>query len=267
MLITYAIGVLLAAFQAPSRDSLFAEGIRLAGMHPAAALQCFERVLALDSADVAANWRAAIALSDVAAPLGTAASAGRRDSLLTRAQQDARRAVRLAPANASALFSLGLVLGNTALTKGLKDRVRLAVEIRDLALRAIAADSALDGPHHLLGRWNYEVMQLSGLQRFVARTLLGGRVLGEASWQEARAQLERAVALDSSRIYHRLDLARVYLSRHETAAARSQLFRIRELPDRVAADTAYRREAQELLRAIGGGSGQEHPATPIPPSA
>jgi tetratricopeptide (TPR) repeat protein len=250
--ITYALGVILAAIQLPDRDSLLAEGVRLAALQPAEALVRFEAILGLDSTDVPANWRAAVALNDMAQPLNGAALAARRDSLLARAQQDARRAVRLAPTDARALFALGLVLGNTALTRGLKDRVRMAVEIRDLALRALAADSLLDGAHHLLGRWNYEVMRLSGFQRFIARTLLGGGVLGEASWPEAEQELQRAVALDSTRIYHRLDLARVQLARKDWAAAQAQLRAIAALPMRVAADTTYRRQAVELLKTVTG---------------
>lgn len=246
-MITYALVVLLAAQQALARDSLLAEGIRLAAMQPAAALPRFETILSRDSADVEGNWRAATALNDMALPLTTTADRAERDALLSRAQLDARRAVRLAPTDARALFALGLVLGNTALTEGIKQRVRLAVEIRDLALRALAADSLFDGAHHLLGRWNYEVMKLSGIQRLIAKAFLGGGVMGEASWAEARRELQRAVSLDSTRIYHRLDLARVQLALHENAAAQAQLLAIARSPLRFAADTSYRREARELL--------------------
>lgn len=249
-MITYAFGVVLAALQGASRDSLIAEGVRLAPLQPAAALVRFEAVLALDSLDREANWRAAVALSDMSLPLTLKADRPRRDSLLARAQDDARRAVRLAPGDANALFALGLVLGNTALTRGTRDKVRMATEIHSLALRAIAADSTHDGALHLLGRWNYEVMSLSGFQRFVAKSILGGGVFGQASWAEARRDLERAVALDPTRIYHRLDLARVLAARKETAAAESELRRIAGLPDRVAADSTYRREAVELLGRI-----------------
>jgi tetratricopeptide (TPR) repeat protein len=242
--------VLLGVLQAPSRDSLLAEGIRLAAMEPAAALVRFEAILARDSADVAANWRAAIALNDVAQPLTGKTDRPRRDSLLARGQRDARRAVALAPNDARALFSLGLVLGNTALTRSTKPKVRMAVEIRDLAVRALTADSTHDGAQHLLGRWNYEVMKLSGFERFIAKSLLGAGVFGLASWDEARRHLERAVALDPARIYHRLDLARVCMARKDTAAAGAELRRITGLPNRFAADTTYRREAVELLRRL-----------------
>ncbi len=249
-MITYVVGIAIAALQAPSRDSLVAEGVRLAAMEPAAAVVRFDEVLAIDSLDVAANWRAAIAGSDVALPLTQKAERARRDSVLARARVTARRAVRLAPNNPQALFALGLVLGNTALTKGTREKVRMATEIRSLALRAVAVDSNHDGAQHLLGRWNYEVMKLSGVERFIAKSILGGGVFGQASWEEARRRLERAVALDPTRIYHRLDLARVLAARKETAAARRELRRITELPNRVAADTTYRREAIEMLAKL-----------------
>lgn len=250
MIKTYVLSALLAALQAPSRDSLIAEGIRLAAMQPAAAVARFDQVLARDSLDIPANWRAAIARSDMALPLTRRADRAGRDSILALAQAAARRAVRLAPNDAQALFALGLVLGNTALTRGTKEKVRMATEIRSLGLRAVAADSNHDGAQHLLGRWNYEVMKLSGLERFIAKSILGGGVFGQASWEEARRRLERAVALDSTRIYHHLDLARVLAARKQTAAAARELRRINELPNRVAADSTYRREAVEMLAKL-----------------
>jgi hypothetical protein len=219
-------------------------------MQPAAALVRFEAILARDSLDLPANWKAAIALSDLSLPLTSKADRARRDSLLALGERRARRAVRVAPGDANALFALGLVLGNTALTRGTKEKVRMATEIHSLALRAIAADSNHSGALHLLGRWNYEVMSLSGFERFIAKNILGGGVFGQASWEEARSDLSRATTIDPQRIYHHLDLARVLVARHETAAARSELRIIAGLPDRVAADSAYRRQAVELLARI-----------------
>jgi hypothetical protein len=250
LIITYALGVILAALQAPSRDSLIAEGIRLTDMRPAEALIRFEGLLARDTLDIEANWRAAVARSDMALPLRDKKTRPLRDSLLSRAQIEARRAVALAPADVDALFALGLVLGNTALTRGIKEKVRMAREIRSVALRAVAADSTHSGAHHLLGRWNYEVMRLSGFERFVAKNILGGGVFGQASWEEAQAELESAVRLDPERIYHRLVLGRILAARKDPAAARDQLARIAALPARVAADSTYRREAVELLASL-----------------
>jgi hypothetical protein len=251
-LITYAVAAVLAAIQAPSRDSLLDGGIRLSGMEPAAALGRFEAILRADSLDVEANWRAAIARSDIALPLREKKDRPRRDSLLEQAQRNARLAVRLEPNNVNVLFALGLVLGNTALTKGIRDRVRMSNEIRALALRAVAADSTHDGAQHLLGRWHYEVMRLSGFERFIAKSILGGEEFGKASWGEAQRRLERAVALAPGRIYHRLVLARILVARKDQSGAAAELERIAALPGQVAADSIYRREAGELLAKLRG---------------
>jgi tetratricopeptide (TPR) repeat protein len=221
-------------------------------MEPAAALGRFEMLLRADSLDVEASWRAAIARSDMALPLREKRDRPRRDSLLEQAQKDARRAVRLAPNNVNALFALGMVLGNTALTKGIRDKVRMSNEIRSLSLRAVAADSTHDGAQHLLGRWHYEVMRLSGFERFIAKSILGGEEFGKASWSEAQRRLQRAVALAPERIYHRLVLARILAARKDKAAAAAELTRIGALPDQVAADSTYRREAGELLAKLRG---------------
>ncbi|HSE51135.1 MAG TPA: hypothetical protein VLB00_03045, partial [Gemmatimonadales bacterium] len=196
---TYALAALLAVTQLASRDSLLREGVRLSAMQPAEALRRFEMLLRADSLDVEAGWRAAIARSDLALPLREKSNRPRRDSLLEQAQKDARLAVRLAPNNVNALFALGMVLGNTALTKGIRDKVRMSNEIRSLALRAVAADSTHDGAQHLLGRWHYEVMRLSGVERFIAKSFLGGEEFGRASWSEAQRRLERAVELAPER--------------------------------------------------------------------
>ena len=249
-MITYVVAAVLAAIQATSRDPVLAEGIRLSAMQPAEALGRFAMLRRADSLDVEASWRAAIALSDLALPLREKRSRPRRDSLLEQAQQQARLAVRLAPDNVDALFALGMVLGNTALTKSIRDKVRMSNEIRSLALRAVAADSTHDGAQHLLGRWHYEVMRLSGVERFIAKSILGAEEFDKASWSEAQRRLKRAVALAPERIYHRLVLARILAARKDKRGAVAELQRISALPDQVAADSTYRREAGEILAKL-----------------
>lgn len=238
------------AAQAAVRDSLMAAGIRLADLEPGEAARRFQALAGRDSLDAEAHWRAAIALNDAAKLLDTRAGQKRRDSLYSRALEHGRRALALDSAGVWPGFALGVVLGNVALTRGLKERVRMAVEIRELALRAIAADSTHDGAHHLLGRWHAEVRRLSGLKRMIAKSILGGGVFGKASWSEARAHLERAVALDPARIFHRLDLGKICLDLGDLACAAAAFRSAGELPARYAIDPQYQREAAGLLARI-----------------
>ena len=59
---------------------------------------------------------------------------------------------------------------------GKKERIRRAKIIRSEALRTLALDPSHDGAYHVLGRWNAEIMRLSGLSRFFAKHFLGARV-------------------------------------------------------------------------------------------
>ena len=93
-------------------------------------------------------------------------------------------------------------------------------------------------------------MRVSGVGRFMARNMLGAKVMGQASWDEAVRHLERAAVVDSTRIYHRLDLARVYVDRKRYLDARRQLLAAARLPDRVRRDPQYRAEAAALLTEI-----------------
>jgi regulator of sirC expression with transglutaminase-like and TPR domain len=139
-------------------------------------------------------------------------------------------------------------VGRASLTMGKKERIRRARVIRDEAMRAIELNPRHDGAYHILGRWNAEIMRLSGLSRFLAKRLLGAGIFSEASWDAAVSNMEHAAALDPGRLYHRLDLAEIYVDRKRYDDARTQLADLAALPDREIMDSVYRREGAELAK-------------------
>lgn len=216
------------------------------------ALAHFDAALALDSTSYDANWRAALALLDEGARFPDKGKNPERDSLYARAERLARRAVAADSLGADGHFALAAAVGREALTLGTHDRIKRAAIIRDEALRAVTLNPRHDGAWHILGAWNAEVMRLSGLSRFFAKRFLGAGIFGRASWAEAIEDMERAVALDPGRLYHRLELARIYADRKRYADARAELDRLAALPDREIMDSVYRREGTELARKLAG---------------
>ena len=210
----------------------------------------FDAGLAADSTSYEANWRAAMALLDLGEQIPDGVKSPERDSLYARAEHLARRAVAADSSRAEGHFALAAAVGRASLTMGKKERIRRAAVIRDEARRAIALDSTHDGAYHVLGRWHAEIMRLSGLSRFFAKSFLGAGIFREASWDSAAANLERAVTLDPGRIYHRLELAGVYADRKRWEEARTELAEAQSLPPRELRDTAYQREARELAERI-----------------
>jgi len=215
-----------------------------------AALQHFEAALAVDSMHYEANWRGSDALVDIGKQTPDSIRSPERDAMYAKAEVWARRAV-LADANgADGHFALAQAIGRASLTLGKKERVKRAKEIRDEALKAIDLDPRHDGAYHVLGRWNAEIMRLSGIQRFFAKSFLGGEVFNQASWANAMQYMERAVSIRPDYIYHHLDLAEMYIDQDRWADARSQLELIGTLPIIDAADPHYKTEAQRLLGTI-----------------
>jgi tetratricopeptide (TPR) repeat protein len=215
------------------------------------ALAHYQAALGIDSLAYEPNWRAALVLIDQGEQIpDSVKKSPERDSLYARAERLARRAVAADSRGADGHFALAAAVGRESLTMGKKDRIRSARLIHDEAQRAIELNPRHDGAYDILGQWNADIMRLSGLSRFFAKQLLGAGIFNEASWEGAISNMERAVALDPGRLYHRLKLAEIYVDRKRYDDARAQLAQIAALPDREVMDNVYRRQAEALSRKI-----------------
>jgi len=173
-----------------------------------------------------------------------------RTSLYKRAEQYARRAVAVRPNDAEGHFELAKAIGRNAQTMGTKDRVKFAGVVHDEAMAALKIDPKHAGANHVMGVWNAEVMRLSGISRFMAKNLLGGKVFGEASWDNAIKYMEAAVAAQPNNITHHLDLAEIYIDRKMKDKAREQLEWIAKAPITELNDKRYKDAAAEILAKL-----------------
>lgn len=229
-------------------DELLAAGNReLAARRAAAALAFYEGALALEPERYEALWRTAGTLVDVAE---FDANASRRKAMFGRADTLARRATRVNPSHPEGHFQLSRTLGRVALSAPARERTRYALDIREAALRALELDPTHAGAMHVLGRWHAEIMRLNGLMRTIAKTFMGGKVFGEASWREAVRLLEGACAAEPDRTVHLLALGQVYRDSGDKAAARRALQAALAAPLFDANDEAYKREAERDLAAL-----------------
>jgi tetratricopeptide (TPR) repeat protein len=213
------------------------------------ALQHFQAALDQDSLSYEANWRGAIVLLTLGEQI-TRKKSAERDSLYAEAERYARRAVVADPAGADGHFALAAAIGRTSLGLGKKARIRNAAEIRREALRTLALNPQHDGAYHILGRWNAEIMRISGIGRFFAKSFLGAGIFKEASWGKAIYNMEKATQLDPARIYHHLELAEILAERKRVSAARSQLHLVDSLPVREVMDSIYKRQGSALLKRL-----------------
>lgn len=217
---------------------------------PDEALRSFEAALETDSGSYEANWRTAEILMDIGKQTPDSVKSPERDSIYARAEVYARRAVALNESGPDGHFALAAAIGRASLTKSKKERVRRAAEIRSEALRALELDPDHHKTHHVLGRWNAEIMRLSGFERFFAKTFLGGKIFNAASWDSAIVYMDRAVVLSPENIYHHLNLAEIFIDRERYSEARIHLNQVETLPVFDVMDPVYKEQAAALLRKI-----------------
>jgi FimV-like protein len=232
-----------AGAQTPAEHIALGDSI-YARFKPDAALPHYIAAIGADSSNYEALWKAARSEIDLAEAERDEA---RRDRYSKSGEALSRRAIRVNGQDAEAHFHLARALGRRALSVGVRDRIKFATEVRAEALEALKYNPTHPGALHVMGVWNAEVMRINGVSRFLAKNVLGGRVFGEASWDNAVSYMERAVAVDPDRIVHRLDLAKIYADLGNKAKARSQLELVVRGRQIDFSDPAYQREAQGLL--------------------
>jgi tetratricopeptide (TPR) repeat protein len=217
-----------------------------AAMNAPSALHHYQEAMKIEPKSYEALWKATREAVDV----GEYAPRPQRDSMYTLAEQYARRAVEANPGDAEGHFHLARALGRKALSLGKRDQVKYAGDVRLHALEALRLNPTHDGALHIMGMWNYNVMKLSGMSRFMAKTFLGGRVFDSANWGDAQRYMEESVAANPARLVHHLDLARVYVARGNKAKAIEQYDLALHGTRTEYNDRQYQAEAGEELRGL-----------------
>ena len=232
-----------AGAQSPSEHMALGDSA-YARFKPDEALPHYLAAIGADSSNYEALWKSARSEIDLAE---VERDAARRDRYSKSGEALSRRAIRINPQDAEAHFHLARALGRRALSVGVRDRIKFATEVRAEAVESLRYNANHPGALHVLGVWNAEVMRINGVSRFLAKNVLGGRVFGEASWDNAVKYMEHAVAVDPDRIVHHLDLAKIYADVGDKAKARAQLELVVRGRRIDFSDPAYQREAQDLL--------------------
>ena len=157
----------------------------------------------------------------------------------------ARRAVEADPKNASARLSLAICYGRLAQVEGPGTRIEYSKRVLREAEIAARLDPRNDYAWHVLGRWHYEMANLNPALRAIAQTLYGK--FPDASNEKAIEYLERAVRVGPPRVIHHIELGRAYLAAGRNAEARAQIERGLALPSREKDDEETKRRGREAL--------------------
>lgn len=171
----------------------------------------------------------------------------RRAAWLRRAEAYAREAMALRSGALEPRYLVGAAMGLRVVHESTREKLRMAAEIRAHADTVLLADPAHAGALHLLGQLNAAGMRLGGVARFLARTLMGGDVLRDASWARAEAAFRGALNREPDNPAHAYELAMLLIDTGRPDEAREHLQAIADTTGDDPRIAHFRRKAQEAL--------------------
>jgi tetratricopeptide (TPR) repeat protein len=212
-----------------------------------AALLCYQRAFAIDSTDCDVLWK--LARSEI--NRGISAPDDEKPRWFASSEGLARQCVALYPDSSEAHFFLAVAIGQMAKVVGGKRRIELSKDVKREAEATLALDPAHAGAMHVLGRWNYEVAGLGWFSKVAAKIVYGGVPPG-ASYEQAQAWFERAIAVRPDMPLNRLWLGATLIKVHDYSGAREQLQMCLDLDDVLWDDPLTKAKAAKQLREIAG---------------
>lgn len=161
----------------------------------------------------------------------------------------ANRAFQADSNQADAAYAMSMVAGK--MTDVESENKKIVAFVKDVKLYADKA--LLINPNHAkanytLGKWHYEMANLSGIKKVAVKLFYGG--LPEGNLDDAIRYMEKCKSLEPYFVSNYLDLAKAYKDNRRPAEAIEVLNRLVKLPTRTTDDIAYKAEGGKLLASM-----------------
>lgn len=211
------------------------------------AREAYNKAVAMDSSHYEALWKLARAYIDI----GQAATGQEQKQNYAIGEKLARRCVALRPDSAESHFYLAVAVGRVALMVGGKKKIALSKEVKREADAALVIKPDHDGAMHTLGRWHYELANLSWVLKAAAKIIYGGVPSG-ASNEQAKVWFAKAIAIKPDVPVHYLWLGETLVKLGDYDSARQQLATCIALEDKFWDDADNKAQAKKKLDGIKG---------------
>ena len=173
-----------------------------------------------------------------------------RKRLLREAERHAREA--LAEGDDIGLrYALAVILGLRANAEGGRTKVQLAAALSEQLEVILSAEPDHIGARHMLGRLHAGIRRMGRVNRWLARNVMGGGELADATWEEAEQNLVYAEEQAPWVADHHLQLALLYRDTGRPALAAEEISHALAIEPRNALEQAVREEALRVRSDIG----------------
>lgn len=205
------------------------------------------KVLEFDSANYRAEWKTGDEYCELANNLPEDQEL-QKETYFEKARIHSQKAIDLNPEGFKGHLKLATSVGRLALFRGGKEKIKLSKLVKAEAEKALELNPESNIANHILGCWQQNVANLSGLLKFFAKVFFGEKLKG--SNEEAVKYFERAIELDPNHIEHYLELAKTYEFMKEEELMEEPLKKILELSDVEEDDPEFKEEAEEMLKKL-----------------
>jgi tetratricopeptide (TPR) repeat protein len=169
-----------------------------------------------------------------------------RDTWYATALSLSNKAVSLSPLNDEANVAMAMVLGKSSLTKSGKEKLKSAKEIKKRVDIALKTNPNNYLAWHILGRWHYEISNISSVERTAAKIFFGG--IPSGSVKSAIMYFEKAKTLMPHFILNYVELAKAYHKDGQVARAIALMHTIQSFPLNTEDDAKLKREGLKMAK-------------------
>jgi tetratricopeptide (TPR) repeat protein len=171
-----------------------------------------------------------------------------RDIYFQTALVYAQTGLRLYPESDVTNISMAIAVGRIVLTKSGKEKIVYVKDLKAYAEKAIKINPSNFKGWHILGKWHYEVANLTALERAAAKLFFGA--LPAASFANAIICYEKAKTLNPNFLLNYLELGRVYKKTGDTAKAKAALTTLQGLKNSTPDDATIKNQAKTMLDSL-----------------
>ena len=232
-----------AGLPAQDTGNLIKEANRLeAGLNERAALNKFKEVIKFQPK----NTLALNKCSELCSRIGNREpGAKQRQAYYEAAESYAVQSLKVNPNDAEANTVMAIALGRVSLSKGGKEKLQTANEIKRYADFALKIDPTNYKAWHVLGRWHYELSTLNFIERAAAKLLFGA--VPHSSFSAAIAAFEKCSSLNGNFISNYFEMARAFDKAGNKPKAIAALHKVALLPNTTEDDAGIKQEAKRLF--------------------
>ena len=136
-------------------------------------------------------------------------------------------------------------MGRMALISSGQDKIKAVKEIKQFADKCVQLDPSNYKGYHVLGKWHFEVSDLSTLERWLVKVTYGG--LPPSSIDDAIINYDKSRQLNPGFLLNYLELAKAYLRKDDKKKARVMLNQLQKLPPTSSDDPKIKGLGKKML--------------------